>query len=88
LYKPAFEVISGDDEIYPFPNLKEQNLIATIVGILVNPDWVSYRTGTVEIVYPNKLTKEEKIEKIVARFKNCGEGYTGLLNLQGEGFGL
>jgi hypothetical protein len=88
LYNPVFEVISGDDEIYPLPSLKEQNLISTIVGILINPDWISYRTSSIQVNYPSKLTKEEKIEKLISRFKRSGEGFCGILNITGESYGL
>jgi hypothetical protein len=87
-YDTVFEVASGDEDIYPIPNKKEQNLIVTIVGILINPDWSSYRTSSVTVNYPSKLTKEEKIEKLIARFKRCGVGISGILEINGESYGL
>ncbi len=87
-YSPIFEVTSGEEDIYPIPNLKEQNLISTIVGILINPEWSSYRTSSIQVTYPSKLTKEEKIEKLVARFKFSSVGITGIINLDGNEYDL
>ncbi len=87
-YNPIFEVTSGEEDIYPIPDKKEQNLIATIVGILINPDWSSYRTSSIQVVYPNKMTKDEKIEKLVSRFKRTAEGIGGIINLAGNEYGL
>ena len=87
-YSPTLEVTSGEEDIYPIPNLKEQNLISTIVGILINPEWSSYRTSSIQVTYPSKLTKEEKIEKLVARSKFSSAGVTGIIEIDGNSYGL
>lgn len=74
-----FEVESGDEDIAPIPIAKEQNLIGTIVGILINPEWSVYRTSSIQVTYPNKFTKEEKIEKLIARFKTDRAGIAGVV---------
>lgn len=61
--------------IYPKPTLKEQNLISTVCWILIEPDYNEYRLGNTVIKYPNKKTKEEKIQSIVEHFK-MGSSYS------------
>jgi hypothetical protein len=90
LYTPSaaitdeiFDVESGDEDIAPIPTAKEQNLISTIVGILINPDWTQYRTSSIQVIYDhsNKLSREQKIEKLIARFKRDGAGIAGVVYL-------
>lgn len=83
-YGINFSIDSGDTELYPIPQSKEQSLIVIIATILVQPDWQEYRTATVTIRYPRTMTKDEKIAKIIAKFAMSKVGWTGLLELDGE----
>jgi hypothetical protein len=85
-YPKSFVAESGNDEIYPIPTKPEQNLIATIASILINPNMSSYRTSSVSISYPNKISKEEKIEKLIARFKMDKLGIGDIIEEEGEDF--
>lgn len=80
-YLPHFDISSGDEEIYPIPYPKEQNLIIIVASILINPDWMEYRTATVTIRYPRTQTKEEKIESIITKFMFSRIGIAEIINL-------
>ena len=73
-----FEVL--DTDIYPIPTLKEKSLIAAIVYILIEPEYSEYRTPSVTIRYPRKMTKEEKIEQLLHSFK-MGSSYNDVILL-------
>jgi len=66
------------DEIYPTPENKDADLIALVSSILINPDYTSYRLPNLTVNYNNKLTKEEKIERLVNKFK-MGVGVSDVL---------
>ena len=85
-YPKSFVAESGNSGIFPIPTKPEQNLIAAIASILINPNMSSYRTSSVYISYPNKVSKEEKIEKLIARFKMDREGIGDVIEEDGEDF--
>jgi len=72
-----YEVESGDI-ISPTPNNRMCDLIAVIASILIKPSYVSYKLPTVSVVYPEKMTKEQKIEKLLSKF-NYGSGIFDLI---------
>lgn len=57
-----------DEEIYPTPNNKEEDLIALVASILIKPDYSSYKLSNVTVTYPRSMTKEERIVELVTRF--------------------
>ena len=85
-YPINFCASSGNIDIYPTPKQKEQNLISMIASIIIKPDWNSYRTSSVSVNYPNRLSKEEKIEQLISRFKFSREGITGIIELDGSSY--
>ena len=77
-YHPHFDVTGTD--LFPIPTPREQNLIAMICKIIINPNWSEYRTATVTIRYPRTLNKDDKIRKLVAWFK-LSMGIVGTIDL-------
>jgi len=67
------------DTIYPTPTNKENDLIALISSILIKPDYSSYRLPTLTITYPRTMPKEDRIEKLITKFKR-GLGNISVLN--------
>lgn len=64
---------SGTGTIVPTPENRTEDLIAIVASILIKPNYSSYKLPNVTVTYPEKLTKEEKIEKLVTKF-NMGLG--------------
>lgn len=58
-----------DDDIYPTPTNKTTDLIALISSILIKPDYTEYRLPNLVVRYDNKLSQEDRIEMLVAKFK-------------------
>lgn len=58
-----------NDDIYPTPTNKEEDLIALISSILIKPDYSSYRLPTLTVNYPRTMAKEDRIEKLISLFK-------------------
>lgn len=61
-----------DAYVYPTPNNKEEDLIAIVASVLINPNFDSYKFGNVTMTYPDNATKEDKIKGLVQDF------YSGL----------
>ena len=78
-YSPHFD-ISGTN-VYPIPTAKEQNLIAMICKIIINPNWSEYRTASVTVKYPKTIDKDEKIRKLISWFK-MSTGEIGTIDLE------
>jgi hypothetical protein len=74
-----FQYDTTDDDIYPTPSIKEQNLIATITSILINPDNRTYRLPDITINIPNDLPTSDKISKTIAVFKHNSHGIFDIL---------
>ena len=66
--------------IYPTPTNETEDLISLISSILIKPDYSEYRLPNLTVKYLKKMTKEERIEKLITRF-NRGLGATGLIEL-------
>jgi len=62
-----FEIENGD--IFPAPDNRSMDLIAIVSSILIKPDYSEYRLPNVTVRYPKTMDKEEKIEKLVNRYK-------------------
>ena len=69
-----------DDDIYPTPDQKTTDLIALISSILIKPDWTAYSLPNVKVAYSNRLSKEEKITKLISRFQ-MGIGVNEIIEL-------
>jgi len=55
--------------VYPTPDNRTIDVIAIVSSILINPDWTKYiLPNSVTVVYNNKLTKYQKLEKVLNRF--------------------
>jgi hypothetical protein len=64
-------IVTGDS-IEPEPEIAESNLIATIAGILINPQNVSYRLPDIGVTMPKDLNTLDKISKVIASYKRSG----------------
>lgn len=67
-----------DESFFPTPSNAELDLIAIIASILIKPNYSQYDLTNVKVRYPKTMTKEQKIEKIINRFK-VGLGTSYLL---------
>lgn len=56
------------DEISPIPSEREEQLIALITSILIKPLQSQYRSSIISIAYPEKMSKDEKIEKAIWKY--------------------
>ena len=72
--------IETDEEIYPTPSNETEDLISLIASILIKPDYSEYRLPNLTVKYMKKMTREERIEKLITRF-NRGLGAIGLIEL-------
>lgn len=66
-----FEIES--DEIYPTPSNKDEDLIALVASILIQPDYNSYKLPNLTVSYPRTMSKEVRIETLISRY-NRGIG--------------
>jgi hypothetical protein len=74
-----FEYDSATDAIYPTPESKEENLIALVTSILINPDNRSIRLPDLSIGVPNDLPTDQKISKTISKFKHDTHGVFDIL---------
>jgi len=58
-----------ENTIQPTPDKKTTDLVALISSILIKPDYTRYSLPTMTVVYNGRLTKDQKIEKLISRFK-------------------
>ena len=61
-----FEMENGD--IFPTPNNRTLDLICLIASILIKPDWSEYRLPTLTVRYNKRISKEDRIEKLIEKF--------------------
>jgi|WetSurSiteA1Bulk_404760.scaffolds.fasta_scaffold06841_3 hypothetical protein len=59
----------------PEPSDAESNLIATIAGIIINPQNVSYRMPDISVMVPKDLNTLDKIRKVIAIYKKDNSGF-------------
>ena len=57
-----------DDDIYPEPDGRTNDLIALIASILIKPDWTEYKLPNLTVRYNGRIPKEDRIEKLINRF--------------------
>lgn len=71
------EYESGDvGNIVPTPDNRTTDLIALVASILMKPDYSQYILPNLKVVYPRKMTKEERIEKLISQFQiGLGDNY-------------
>ena len=62
-----YELESGE-LIAPTPDNRTTDLMALISSILIKPDYSSYRLPNLTVTYNKKMSKEERIEKLIGRF--------------------
>lgn len=58
-----------DNEIFPTPDNKTEDLIAIVSSILIKPDYSEYRLPTITVKYPRTMCKEERIENLIQKFQ-------------------
>jgi hypothetical protein len=63
-----------DSTIYPEPETREENLIAAITALLIEPDNKSYRLPDVSVSVPKDLPTHEKIRRTITVFKKNVHG--------------
>ena len=73
----TFEV--EDDVIYPEPETKEQNLIAMVAALILEPDNKSYSLPDIRINVPKDLPLHDKISKLIAIAKHNTHGTFSIL---------
>lgn len=74
-----FRYDSTSIAIYPTPTDSEENLIAMIASILINPDNRSYKLPDISISAPNDLPTNVKISRVIGLYKRSGG--TGVFTL-------
>jgi len=62
-----FELENG--EIVPTPDNKATDLIALISSIIIKPNYSSYRLPNLTVTYPRRMSKEEKIQRLITKFE-------------------
>lgn len=82
LEESANEFSIMDSEVSPVAEItnKWYGLVALIAQILIKPDWVSYKTLDVTITYAEKLTKDEKVLKVINDFRADRIGVFGTID--------
>ena len=58
-----------EEDIYPTPSNREEDLIAFIASILIKPDYNSYKLPNLTVSYPRTMPKEKRIEELVIKFR-------------------
>jgi len=71
-----FELENGD--IFPTPDNRTLDLIVLIASILIKPDWTQYILPTLTVRYSHRISKEDRIEKLINRF-TLGLGVSNVL---------
>lgn len=74
-----FELEEDISAVVPTPNNRELDLIVIISSILIKPNYTSYNLPNLKVTYPRNISKEDKIQKIIDKFKS-GIGITGTIN--------
>jgi len=69
---------AGNMEIVPTMDSKTSDLISLVSSILIKPNYSSYNLPNLKVTYPVKMTKEERIEKLIGKF-NEGIGLNAVL---------
>ncbi len=72
--------VKPDNIIFPTPTEVEENLIAIVASILMGNNIKTYRTPEVTITFNDNMSKEDKITRVVKRFKSIA-GYATHIDL-------
>ena len=80
-YGIHFDLSNDDTDIYPNVLPKEQNLIAILVMVLINPDWVTLRLPNVTKSRDKGKQKEDKVREIIAQAKRSKTGVSGVVQM-------
>ena len=73
-----FELETDINAIVPTPDNRELDLIAIIGAIIIKPNYATYRLPNLTVTYPRNINKEEKIQKIIDKFRS-GIGITSVI---------
>jgi len=73
----TWEVI--DNVVYPEPEISEQNLIAMVAALIIEPDNKSYRLPEIGISVPKDVPLHQKIAALVASYKKNSHGILEIL---------
>jgi len=57
------------DYIYPTPDNKSLDLISIIASIIIKPNYSQYDLPNLKVRYPENLSKDEKIRRIIQSFQ-------------------
>ena len=71
--------IKDDDNIYPSPSFAEQNLIAMVAAVIIDPQNQSIRTPDFSVNIKNPMSTADMISKIIAIFKKSPAGLFTIL---------
>jgi len=77
-----FELEGDTDEemeIVPTMDSHTGDLVALVASILIKPSYISYKLPNLTVTYPEKMTKEERIEKLISKFQS-GIGLNYVIN--------
>jgi hypothetical protein len=69
---------AGDMEIVPTMDSHIGDLVSLVASILIKPGYSQYNLPNLKVVYPEKMTKEERIAKLITRF-NEGIGLNAVI---------
>lgn len=75
-----FEYDSTDDAIYPTPTNKEENLIALVTSIIIDPNNNTIRLPDITITVPIQLPTNKLISKTIGLFKRS-ESVSGVFEI-------
>lgn len=68
IYSPNTYELDSADAIDPVPTGKVQAIIAIVTSIIIKPLYSQYRLPVLTVVFPEKLSKDEKIEGLIHNF--------------------
>ena len=69
---------AGDTEIVPTMDSHVGDLVSLVASILIKPNYSQYSLPNLKVVYPTKMTKEDRIAKLITRF-NEGIGLISVI---------
>lgn len=70
---------AGEMEIVPTMDSHTGDLVSLVASILIKPDYSQYNLPNLKVVYPVKMPKEERIEKLISKFQ-VGIGLNYVIN--------
>ena len=69
---------AGDTEIVPTMDSHTGDLVSLVASILIKPNYSQYNLPNLKVVYPTKMSKEDRIAKLITRF-NEGIGLNAVI---------